>query len=103
MSIFAEENNMGNMDAQQAEAYFNAVVLDLGINKLKFQLTTAGSVCLGINVYIDNKDLQYPWFTKQLILHEITHYLEPQAKTHGTLFHARYALLVKRYLAGITE
>ena len=92
------ENNMGNMDATQAEEYFNTVKSQLNLG-LGFGITTAGSICLRDRILIDERDLNYPWFTKQLILHEIAHYLTREDNSHGTRFHKKYAELVNRFLA----
>ena len=91
---------MGNMDALQAEAFFCTVRDDLGLSSFGFGITTAGSICLNDKILIDERDLHYPWHTKHTILHEITHHLTPQDKTHGTEFHRKYAELVNRFLAG---
>lgn len=96
----AEENNMGNMNATQAEEFFNIVKEELGLADFGFGITTAGSICLGNKILIDKKDLHYPWFTKQIILHEIAHHIVPEARTHGSQFHRKYAELVDRFLAG---
>ena len=96
----ATENNMGNMDAGQAEEFFNSVKAELGLGELGFGITTAGSICMGDKILIDEKDLHYPWFTKQMVLHEIAHHLAPEDSTHGTRFHKKYAELVSRFLAG---
>lgn len=99
-ALFCEENNMGNMDAQQAEAYFNAVKEDLGLS-IGFAVTpTAPSICLGDKILLCENDLQYPWFTKMMILHETTHHLTPEDHRHGTTFHHKFAELVLRFLAG---
>ena len=95
-----EENNMGNMDALQARDFFGEVRAELKLgDKFGFGITTAGSICLDDRILIDEKDLSYPWFTKQMILHEIAHHLAPNDKTHGTRFHGKYAVLVNRFLA----
>lgn len=94
------ENNMGNMDATQAEGFFNDVKAELELSDFGFGITTAGSICMGDKILIDERDLNYPWFTKQLILHEIAHHLVPEDMTHGTRFHKKYAELVNRFLAG---
>lgn len=99
--MICEENNMGNLDAKQAEDYFNAVVAELELSDFGFGITTAGSICMGDKILIDERDLQYPWFTKQMILHEITHHLAPEARKHGTLFHRVFAELVNRFLGGV--
>lgn len=96
-----EENNMGNMDAKQAKRFFNEVAAELDLGDFGFGITTAGSICMGDRILIDEKDLQYPWFTKQLILHEITHHIAPEARTHGSAFHRKYAELVSRFLGGV--
>ena len=96
-----EENNMGTMDAVQAKDFFNMVKEDLGLNDFGFSITTAGSICLSDKMLIDERDLQYPWHTKHMILHEITHHLAPEAKMHGSQFHRVYAELVNRFLAGL--
>lgn len=92
---------MGNMDATQAEEFFNAVKAELGLSDFGFGITTAGSICMGDKILIDERDLQYPWFTKQLILHEIAHHLSQGDYMHGTTFHKKYAELVNRFLAGL--
>lgn len=96
-----EENNMGNMDAIQARDFFWVVsdCLKLGGN-FGFGITTAGSICLDDRILIDERDLNYPWHTKQMILHEITHHLIPEDRSHGTKFHKKFAELVGRFLAG---
>jgi len=94
---FPKDNNMGNITVEQAESFFNAIILELGIT-LQFEITDAGSICIKDKIFIDKKDLQYPWFTKQLILHEIAHYLVPDDYIHGTRFHEKYAELVERFL-----
>jgi hypothetical protein len=92
---------MGNMDGRKAETWFNAVKAELGLSKLGFDITpTSPSICLGDKILICEKDLHYPWFTKQVILHEISHHLVPIDKTHGTAFHKVYAGLVSQFLAG---
>ena len=98
-----EENNMGNMDATQAEGYFNIVRDKLSLGNFGFGVTTAGSICLGNKILIDERDLGYPWFAKQMILHEITHHLVPEDNSHGTRFHKKYAELVSEFLAGGSE
>ena len=95
-----EENNMGNMDAKQAERFFNDVKDALNLEDFGFGITTAGSICLSDKILIDERDLHYPWYTKQMILHEIAHHLAPQDNSHGTGFHKKYAELVMRFLAG---
>ena len=96
-----EENNMGNMDATQAEDFFWVVSNSLNLGGgFGFGITMAGSICLGDKILIDERDLSYPWHTKQMILHEITHHLIPDDKTHGTKFHKKYAELISRFLAG---
>lgn len=95
-----EENNMGNMDAEQAGDFFNIVRDGLGLTNLGFRVTpTAPSICLGDKILLCEKDLNYPWFTKQMILHEISHYLVRDDRTHGTRFHSKYAELVIQFLA----
>lgn len=98
--MIIEENNMGNMDATQAEEFFVNVKDELNLRDFSFGITAAGSICLGDRILIDERDLQYPWFTKQMILHEIAHHLSPSDKTHGTSFHRKYAELVYKFLAG---
>ena len=98
--MIIEENNMGNMDAVQAKDFFNTVKGELNISDFGFGITTAGSICLGGRILIDERDLSYPWFTKQTILHEITHHLVPGDMSHGTRFHKKYAELINRFLAG---
>jgi len=98
--LFCEENNMGNMSAEQAEEYFNAVVAKLELGNFGFGITTAGSICMGDKILIDEKDLQLPWFTKQLVLHEIAHHLTQDDRRHGTRFHRTFAVMVDRFLAG---
>jgi len=101
MTVRIDENNMGNMNAKQAEEFFNMVRDDLGLKDFGFGITTAGSICLPDKILIDERDLQYPWHTKHMILHELTHHIAPNAKLHGTRFHMEYANLVLRYLAGV--
>jgi len=96
--MFSEENNIGNMDAKQARKF--AVRAELGLSDFGFGITTAGTICMGDKILIDKRDLHYPWFTKQLILHEIAHHLSPEDDRHGTRFHKKYAELVNRFLAG---
>lgn len=99
-----EENNIGNMDAIQARDFFWAVSDSLKLGgDFGFGITTAGSVCLGDKILIDERDLNYPWFTKQMILHEITHHLVPEDTKHGTRFHRKYAELVNSFLVGESE
>lgn len=96
----ADENNMGNMDAVQAKRFFGGVRDDLGIDGFGFEVTpTAPSICLGDKILLCENDLQYPWFTKMMILHEITHHLVPEDYTHGTQFHKKFGHLVLKYLA----
>lgn len=95
-----EENNMGNMDASQAEQFFSEVRNSLELGNFGFGITTGGSICLGDKILIDERDLGYPWHTKQMILHEVTHHLVPKDTTHGTRFHSKYAELVSRFLGG---
>lgn len=99
--VIIEENNMGNMDAMQAEKFFNNVKDELNLGGFNFGITTAGSICLKDRILIDKRDLNYPWFTKQMILHEIAHHLAPEDKTHGVKFHRKYAELVNKFLAGV--
>ena len=99
----SEENNMGDMDAKQAKAFFNAVRAELDLGDFGFGITPASpSICLGDKILICKKDLHYPWFTKQMILHEIAHHLVPEDTSHGTRFHRKFAELVSRFLAGFT-
>ncbi len=99
-----QENNMGNMDAIDARDFFWAVSDELGLGgNFGFGITTAGSICIGDKILIDERDLNYPWFAKQLILHEIAHHLTPNDNTHGTRFHKVYSELVNKFLAGIEE
>lgn len=98
--MIVEENNMGNMGATQAEDYFNAIVAELGLVDFGFGITTSGSICLKDKILIDERDLQYPWHTKHMILHELTHHLVPEDNFHGIRFHKKYADLVSRFLAG---
>ncbi len=94
------ENNMGNMNDEQAGVFFEMVRSELGLD-LEFGITpTSPSICLGSKILICENDLQYPWFTKQMILHEITHHLIPNDHTHGSSFHKKYAELVGIFLGG---
>ena len=99
-----EENNMGNMGAKQAGQFFNLVATELGLVNFGFGITPVSpSICLGDKILLCDKDLDYPWFTKQMILHEIAHHLMPEDNSHGTRFHKKYAELVNRFLAGESE
>ena len=94
-----EENNMGNISKEQCLTFFRAVKDELALD-IGFEFTPATpSICLGDKILLSDNDINYPWFTKQMILHEITHHLVPEDKTHGTRFHQKYAQLVGRFLA----
>lgn len=95
-----KENNMGNMSQEEAIEFFSQVKDSLG-ESVSLDFTTAGSICIGDTIFLDYRDLQYPWYTKQMILHEIAHHLVPEDYTHGTKFHQKYAYLVSRFLAGM--
>ena len=94
------EDNMGTMDASQARRFFREVTNELDLGYLAFHITTAGSVYIDGSIFIDKKDLHYPWYTKQLILHEIAHHLSPKDFSHGTAFHKQYAKLINTFLVG---
>ena len=100
--MICEENNMGNISKNQCREFFEAVKNELSLD-IDCDFTPASpSICLGDKILLCENDIQYPWFTKQMILHEITHHLAPEAKTHGTAFHKKFTELVNRFLAGIT-
>jgi len=95
-----EKNNMGNISKEQCLEFFQAVKAELVLG-IGFEFTsTTPSICLGDKILLCENDIQYPWFTKQMILHEIAHHLEPDDKFHGVRFHKKYAELVNRFLAG---
>jgi len=97
------ENNMGNISKAQCRRFFGAVKKELTLD-IGFGITpTAPSICLGNKILLCENDIQYPWFSKQMILHEITHHLIPEDKVHGSRFHGKYAELVNRFLAGKDE
>ena len=100
MNGINEENNMGNISHKQCLTFFQAIKKELGL-AIGFDFTPATpSICLGDKILLCENDIQYPWFTKQMILHEITHHLTPDDNAHGTKFHKKYAELVNRFLAG---
>ena len=98
--IKIEENNMGNIAKKQCLEFFRMVREELKLD-LDFGFTLAApSICLGTKILLCENDIQYPWFTKQMILHEITHHLVPEDHKHGSRFHRKYAELVNIFLAG---
>lgn len=101
MNGINEENNMGNISHDQCRKFFNAVKAELGLEGFGFKFTPATpSICFGDYMLLCENDVGYPWFTKQMILHEITHHLVPEDNSHGNRFHKKYAELVTRFLGG---
>ncbi len=99
--VHIEENNMGNMTAEQAVKFFHMVKESQGLTGLEFDITPISpSIYLGYKILLCESDLQYPWFTKMMILHEFAHHFAPQDTTHGTQFHREFGRLVVKYLAG---
>ncbi len=95
------ENNMGNMSKDEAIEFFNAVKEDLH-EPIRLEFTDAGSICIKDTIFLDYRDLQYPWYTKQMVLHEVAQYLEPDDMMHGTRFHYSFANLIQKYLGNGT-